>query len=225
MNRTVMLLALSLSLTLASGTVHSQTSQDGYSAANLYNLANAYARQGNLGMAVLNYERASLLSPTDPDIEANLKYVRAASHVPDPPRSAFDRMARRVSPLCASWIGIIGFLLLGLSVVAAQLSYGRVWVRRAGFILGASMMALTVCNGLALWPSLHEGVVIGAATPVRVSPVPMGESLFVLPAAETVNVTAEHEGFLLIKTRAGQTGWVSRSAVARVIPNSRPAAQ
>jgi hypothetical protein len=65
---------------------------------------------------------------------------------------------------------------------------------------------------------LHQGVVIGAATPVRVSPVPMGDSLFELPEAETVDITAEHEGFLLIKTRSGHAGWVSRSAVARVIP-------
>jgi hypothetical protein len=218
MNRGLTWVALSLSLALASGTIHSQTNEDGYSAANLYNLANSYARQGKLGMAVLNYERAGLLSPNDPDIEANLKYVRAASHVPDPPRSAFDRVARRLSPFAVSCIGIIGFLFVGLSVLAAQLSRGRAWMRRAAFIVGVSMVALTVCDGIALWPTLHEGVVIGAATPVRVSPVPMGDSLFVLPVAETVKVTAEHEGFLLVKTRSGQTGWVSRSAVARVVP-------
>jgi hypothetical protein len=80
------------------------------------------------------------------------------------------------------------------------------------------MIGLTVANGIALWPMLHEGVVITAATPVRVSPVPMGDSLFVLPEAETVNITAEHEGFLLIQTRAGRTGWVSRSNVASVVP-------
>ncbi|HEY0749297.1 MAG TPA: hypothetical protein VGD63_21535 [Steroidobacteraceae bacterium] len=218
MNGRLTWVTLGLSLALSSGTIHSQTNEDGYSPANLYNLANSYARQGKLGMAVLNYERASLLSPNDPDIEANLKYVRAASHVPDPSRSAFDRVARTLSPFAVSWIGIVGLLLVGLSVLAGQLSQGRAWKRRAAFAVGVPMLALTVCNGIALWPTLHEGVVIGAATPVRVSPVPMGDSLFVLPAAETVRINAEHEGFLLIKTRSGQTGWVSRSAVARVIP-------
>src|SRR6202011_968808 len=87
--------AVFVGLVLSSGAIHSQTTDQGYSAANLYNLANSYARQGKLGMAVLNYERASLLSPNDPDVEANLRYVRAASHVPEPPQSAFDRMARR----------------------------------------------------------------------------------------------------------------------------------
>lgn len=203
---------------LASGTIRSQATENGYSAANLYNLANSYARQGKLGMAVLNYERASLLSPNDPDIEANLKYVRAASHVPEPPRSTFDRVAQSLSPLSLSWIGVLGLLIAESSVLAAQFSAGQAWMRRAALLLGVSMLAVTVCNGIALWPSLQAGVVIGAQTSVRVSPVPMGDTLFVLPEAETVKVNAEHEGFLLITTRSGQAGWVSRSAVARVIP-------
>lgn len=169
-------------------------------------------------MAVLNYERASLLSPNDPDIEANLKYVRAASHVPEPTRSTFDRVARRLSPLPVSWIGILGLLIVGWSVLAAQFSAGYAWTRRAALFLGVLMLAVTICNGIALWPTLHAGVVIGAQTPVRVSPVPMGDSLFVLPEAETVKVNAEHEGFLLITTRSGQAGWVSRSAIALVVP-------
>lgn len=210
---------LGLSLTLASGTIRAQSAENGYSAANLYNLANWYARQGKLGMAVLNYERASLLSPNDPDIEANLNYVRAASHVPEPPRSTFDRVAQLLSPLWVSWIGVLGLLIAGLSVLAAQFSARHAWMRRAALLLGVSMLAVTLCNGLALWPTLRAGVVIGAQAPVRVSPVPMGDALFVLPEAETVNVNAEHEGFFLITTRSGQSGWVSRSAVARVIPN------
>jgi hypothetical protein len=80
------------------------------------------------------------------------------------------------------------------------------------------MLSLTVANGIALWPILREGVVIAGATPVRVSPVPMGDSLFVLPEAETVKIAAEHEGFWLIQTGAGRTGWVSRSNIAPVVP-------
>ena len=219
MKRALKWAALGVSLSLASSTIRAQDTENGFSAADLYNLANTYARQSKFGMAVLNYERASLLAPNDRDIEANLKYVRAASHVPEPPRSLFDRVARRLSPLSVSWIGLLGLLIVGLSVLATQLSAGRTWMRRAGLVLGISMLAVTVCNGIALWPTLHAGVVIGAQTPVRVSPVPMGEALFVLPEAETVKVTAEHEGFLLIKTRSGRAGWVSRSAVARVIPH------
>jgi hypothetical protein len=46
----------------------------------------------------------------------------------------------------------------------------------------------------------------------------MGDSSFVLPEAEIVKIGAEHEGFLLIQTKAGRTGWVSRSNLAPVVP-------
>jgi hypothetical protein len=65
---------------------------------------------------------------------------------------------------------------------------------------------------------LHEGVVIAAATPVRVSPVPMGDPLFSLPEGEKVKITAEHEGFDLIETRAGRAGWIANSNLAPILP-------
>jgi hypothetical protein len=220
--------ALALSLALMGSPMHAvpvqaepaqaEPAQVGFSAAGLYNLANAYARQGKPGMAVLNYERARLLSPNDPDIDANVSYVRASSHVPAPSRSTFDRVVRIASPFVLSWIGVIGLAIVGVSALAAQLSSRHRWLRRLGMLFGIAMISLTVANGIALWPILHEGVVISAATPVRVSPVPMGDSLFVLNEADTVKITAEHEGFWLVQTRAGRTGWVSHSNVAPVVP-------
>jgi hypothetical protein len=213
--------ALALSLALMGSPMHAdpvqaEPAQVGFSAAGLYNLANAYARKGKPGMAVLNYERASLLSPNDPDIDANVSYVRASSHVPAPSRSTFDRVVRIASPFVLSWIGVIGLVMVGVSALAAQSRHR--WLRRLGMLFGIAMISLTVANGVALWPILHEGVVISAATPVRVSPVPMGDSLFVLSEADTVKITGEHEGFWLIQASTGRTGWVSRSNVAPVVP-------
>lgn len=42
----------------------------------LYNLGNAYYQSGDLGRAVLNYQRAAQLNPRDADILANLSRVR-----------------------------------------------------------------------------------------------------------------------------------------------------
>ena len=39
------------------------------------NLGNAYYRRGDLGKAILNYERAGRLAPRDGDIQANLTYA------------------------------------------------------------------------------------------------------------------------------------------------------
>ncbi|MCR4337445.1 MAG: hypothetical protein NUV91_06530 [Candidatus Omnitrophica bacterium] len=42
-----------------------------------YNLANSYFKRGEIGEAVLNYERSSRLIPRDPDLKANSHYVRS----------------------------------------------------------------------------------------------------------------------------------------------------
>jgi hypothetical protein len=175
-------------------------------------------RQGKPGMAVLNYERANLLSANDPDIDANLNYVRTALHLPTSARSAFERLARSVSPVALFWIGVIGLITVGTGLLAGRLSSRQAWLRRVGWMAGISMLSLTACNAVALWPLLHEGVVITDATPMRVAPVPMGESLLLLQEAEAVRITAEHEGFFLVQTQAGRTGWVSRANVAPVVP-------
>jgi len=49
---------------------------DGSSSTIYYNLGNAYYRQGNLGMAIVNYERALKLDPTNNDARTNLEFVK-----------------------------------------------------------------------------------------------------------------------------------------------------
>lgn len=207
---------------LAQSPVHAQARADlpppRYSADALYNDANRYARDGKAGLAVLDYERARLLAPNDPDIEANLNFVRTTRHLPNEPPSIFRRVVTIASPTLLAWTGLFGLVLAGGCLVAGQVSPRRQGLRRAGVTLGCVLMALTVCNGAVLWPALDDAVVLTDASPVRVSPVPMGDPLFVLPEAETVHVTAEHDEYVLVQTRAGKTGWMARANVAPVVP-------
>ena len=165
-----------------------------------------------------NSAPASLLSPSDPDIQANLRYVRASAHLPAETPDTLDRMARIANPYWISWIGVLGLTILGASAIAAQLSSRHRLLRGAATLLGASLVVLTFGNALALWPRLHQGIVIAAATPVRVSPVPMGDPLFTLPEGEKVRITAEHDGFALIETRTGRIGWITHSNLAPLVP-------
>jgi hypothetical protein len=210
--------ALVFCLLLSSARVHSESEPAGYSAAGLYNLANSYARAGKPGMAILNYERASLLAPGDPDIQANLRFVRASAHLPAELPDTLDRVARIASPFWMSWLGVLGLVIVGASVIFAQLSSRHRLARAAAAVLGITMIGLTFCSAVALGSRLHEGVVIAAATPVRVSPVPMGDPLFSLPEGEKVKITAGHEGFDLIETRAGRAGWIANSNLAPIVP-------
>jgi hypothetical protein len=205
-------------LALWCGQTLAQPSQPRYSADGLYNLANSYARAGKPGLAVLNYERASLLAPDDADINANLEYVRASAHVPTESRTRFARIAQAVNPTLAAWIGVLGIAFVGVGLLARKLGSRFQWLRAGGILLGVALIALTVSNAMLLWPRMHEAVVLINQTPARVSPVPMGDTAFVLREAETVTMTAEHEDFILIRTRSGLSGWVARANLGTVVP-------
>jgi hypothetical protein len=192
--------------------------QGGYSAAQLYNRANAYARSGKPGLAVLNYERARLLTPDDPDIEANLRRVRETSGLPPVTRSAFERLAELLSPRTFAWVGVLGLLMSGISLLARV---GRRRERRkllAVAVAGALLVAVSAADAVALWPVIHQAVVITPSTPVRVSPVTTEEPLFVLPEAVIVTPRAQHEEFVLVQTKEGRSGWVPLANLARVVP-------
>jgi hypothetical protein len=189
-----------------------------YSPDALYNLANSYARAGKPGLAVLNYKRAALLAPNDPDISANLDYVRTTSNVPSEPQTRFTRIAQLVSPAQAAWLGVLGIALSGAGLLVNKVTRRYRGLRTTSILIGIGLISLTACNAALLWPRMREAVILINETPARVSPVPMGDTAFQLREAETVTISAQHEDFILIRTRSGRTGWVARAYLAPVLP-------
>jgi hypothetical protein len=194
------------------------TATSGYSAQALYNLANAYARSKKPGLAVLNYERARLLDPTDPDIAANLRHVQEAAGLPPDSHNAFDRVTTLATPQLLSCLGFTGLIIAGAGLLGRRL-YPR--HRRKLLVitlLGACLGGLTAASAISLWPLVHSAIVVTHDAPVRVSPVTIEEPLFTLPEATRVRMSGEHEGFVLIQTTGGRTGWVPSTNLAPIVP-------
>jgi hypothetical protein len=204
-------------LALWAGQAFAQPSQPSYSADGLYNLANSYARAGKPGLAVLNYERAALLAPDDPDINANLAYVRASAHVSIKPPNRFARLVQATSPTPAAWLGVLGLALVGIGLMARKVARRFLWTPGGAIVLGIALISLTASNAMLLWPRMHEAVVL-IQTPALVSPAPMADTAFLLREAESVTIAAEHEDFILIRTGGGLSGWVARANLGAVVP-------
>jgi hypothetical protein len=202
-------------------TGQSVPAQPGYSAPALYNLANAYARAGKPGLAVLNYERAKLLDPSDPDVDANLRHVREASGFPPKSRNALDRVTGIASPRILAWVGVLGLLIAGVSALARRRYPRHRFKLLAATLVGISVLGVTIANAIALWPIMHEAVVIAHAAPVRASPVPIEEAHFELPEATIVRMSDVHDGFALVQTQEGRSGWVPVTSLAPVLPKTR----
>ena len=212
------LASMMAALTIFSPIRPAHAAEPSYSAARLYNEANAYARAGKPGMAVLHYERAALLAPGDADIDANLGLVRRSQHLATAPRSKVARILSWPPPSTAALGGELGLLLLGAALLAATLRMSNRVVRWVAGTLGVLLLSLPVCQGMLLWPRLNDAVVIAHEAQVLESPVPMAAPLFTLPEAQTVSVLAGYDEFLLIRSPDDRSGWVSAASVARVVP-------
>jgi hypothetical protein len=81
-------------------------------------------------------------------------------------------------------------------------------------------MAVTLCNALAIWPMMSEAVVIARATPARVAPASMADSLMTLREAQILTVDTELRDFTLVHTDMGRSGWVATADIARVVPRA-----
>jgi hypothetical protein len=190
----------------------------GYSAAALFNQANADARSGKTGPAILNYERALLLAPNDADIAANLHFVRAQVGLPDAPQNWFARNLAFACPNTLAWLGSFGVMLAGMSLLLVRLQPQWRLAFRSLSIVGALLVVTALGSAAATWPAMKTAVVITGETPARISPVSNAEPAFQLRAGETVAVRAGHQGFALVQTSAGRSGWVPRADLARVVP-------
>lgn len=201
------------------GTVDRPVIRSVYSAPALYDLGNFYARAGRPAMAVLNYERARILAPTDPDIQKNLSHVRESVGLPALHTAWLSQHDRLANPNLLYWIGVFGLTITGAALLLLRARSKHRALLTGGAVVGGLMMALSLGDAIATAPTLHEYVVM-AATPAHTSPTSAVEPLFTVPLADVVTVRDEHQGFALIRDAQGREGWVASSDLASVIPNS-----
>lgn len=153
---------------------------EGVSSTAYYNLGNAYYRIGNLGKAVVNYERALRINPSNSDARQNLEYVR--SQIQDRPEDDtpfFVNMHRGIvaamSPDAWAWTAFALFLLLA-AAVSLYIFSRNIPVRKAGFfggivILCVFVYSLCVAADAADTAGSHDdAVVISPSTQLSSAP-------------------------------------------------------
>ncbi len=189
----------------------------GWSAPLLYDLGNAYAQEGNVGLSVLNYERAQVLAPRDPDIAANLAYVRAKAGLPAPVQPWYRRLARTLSLTTWTLFAVSGFWLACVAFLA-----GRKWRVRRLFhaaAFAALVSVTTVAAAVVLDRDLDHAVVVERKTaPVRVSPFDTAASEAALSEGEEVSIIGRHGDFVRVRDGQRRTGWVQSAAVQFIVP-------
>lgn len=186
-----------------------------------YNLGNAYFKAGDVGHAVLAYERANRLIPADPDLAANLAFARELAG--DAPvesiltRALFPLAGRldtdRLLLLAAVgwWTALLA--LAGARLVPSLRTTSR-WI--AGF--SALLLALGVTSAAYRYRTLElpRYAVVTASTEatVRYEPSQSGTAFFAAKPGTVLHVLGEREAWLQVAGRDGRRGWIEAGAVS-----------
>jgi len=192
-----------------------------------YNLGNAYLKAGDLGRAVLWYERARRLTPDDADLRFNLEYARGLLR-DEPPEAGFDPwrllvfwndlLGRRT----VFWAAVVLNALFWLLFLPAPVRPAvPAWTRWLTAALTALFVAAAL-GGMLLDRVRSEAVVLPEEVVVRSAPSPGATELFRLHAGTLVRVDRVEQGGARIRYGRDRLGWVSAAEIGRIRAQDLP---
>ncbi len=198
---------------------------DGVSAELYYNLGNAYYRTDNITRAVLNYERALLLSLGDGDIRFNLQMARSKTIDKITPESEmffvtwYHALVNIMSVDGWARTALVSFAL-AIVLALAYLFSARIWVRKVGFFGGLAFIAVFILANLFAYQQRQElvnrtgAIIISSAVPVKSTPSKSGTDLFILHEGTKVEITdGTMRGWKEIRVADGKEGWIETSKI------------
>ena len=208
--------------------IYEQIAKQGNDADIYYNLGNAYYREKNYPRAILNYERALILSPGDADIRFNLDLARYKT---------IDKIAPAGEMFFVTWyhaainmqstdgwaVTAIVILLVALSLLLLYMLSSRLLMRRIFFYSFILMMFLFLASFLFAWQQKQMGenhntaIVMTPAVTVKSTPATNGTDLFVIHEGTKVNISDDSmKAWVKITLDDGKVGWIETTQIERI---------
>ena len=199
--------------------------KNGASADLYYNLGNAYYRTENITKAVLNYERALLLSPSDRDIRFNLQMARSKTIDKITPEQEmfFITWYRSLVNLASvdGWARTaLWALALAIVLALLYLFSDRIWLRKVGFFGALFLIAIFVFSNIfahqqkELLVNRKGAIVTASSVTVKSTPDKKGTDLFILHEGTKVTITdssmREWKG---VRLADGKEGWIETKQI------------
>jgi len=202
--------------------------QQGYTSAYMYyNMGNAYFRSNQIAKAILYYERALRLNPSDIDIQHNLQFANTfvtdkISELPKPFYVTwFNSLVNLLSTNLWAWLSIISFILL-LAFIYLNFLTSIDWLIRTIKAFIIILIILFFISTISAYASYHkqvsqnEAIVMSDTVEVKSSPDEKGTTLFVIHEGTKVKITDEFENWVEIRLADGNTGWIIQKNVERI---------
>jgi tetratricopeptide (TPR) repeat protein len=206
----------------------------GYSAPLCFDLANAEAKSGHVGAAILNYERARYLAPGDADIEHNLQLTRKQAGLEPDSFRWWQILLLSINWMV--WLSIMGacLLLIFIAIVGGAYAPALAGALRMPVRLLKNIFRLIifVCipAGLLMgfvelstvgYSHRIEGVIVASKeATLRLSPFASADSVGTIPEGELVTVEDRHDDYLRIEGRDHHFGWIQQKDIEPIVAGS-----
>jgi len=185
-----------------------------------YNLGNAYFKTGEIAPAILWYERALRLDPSDADVRYNLEFARAQTQdkIDEVPEIFFEQWRHALCYLLPSntW-AVLSLVFFGITVALVLLFLlGSTSARRrTGFFTAIVTLLLALLGwDFARWQRAEArrqdmAIVMRPVSSVKSSPsAESAKDLFILHEGTRVKVLDNVSGFSNIELADGRQGWI-----------------
>ncbi len=193
----------------------------GFESADLhYNLGNAYFKEGDLGRSILEWERALVRAPGDPDIGANLELARSltADAVEPLPRfwlisvvSWWVRLFPRgflIVVVAAGWLCLAGGAITRVLARSGDVRRLGGWVASGGAVVVVLLGANLVVRELRIGQP-DRGVILAEAVAVRSAPADDDDlTLFEVHEGTRVRIDQRTGTWAEVVLEDGKVGWV-----------------
>lgn len=201
--------------------------QYGESADLYYNYANALYKSNQIGLAILNYERALRLDPNNDDIKFNLEFVNNMKTDKIEPIERFffaewlDALARMLTSNQWAYVSIISFFLMllwGLFYLFGR----KVWLRKLAFFLALFLLVLsvfTMVNAFKMKSLIENNpaaIVLSGSVSVKSSPDESGTEVFVIHEGTKVSIISTLAEWSEVRLADGNIGWLQTSTIEKI---------
>lgn len=200
---------------------------DGECSSELYfNLANTYFKLDSIPQAILYYEKAKILSPSDEDIEHNLKIANAKTidKIEVIPQlffvSWFQSILNFFSTNTWAWLSVISSILC-FSLYGFYLRSINNSIKKISFYLG-SILCITCIGLIFITNAAHNSnksmraVVFAASVTLKSEPNANSTSLFVVHEGATCKILEQLDNWFRVKLDNGNEGWLPSSDIQKI---------
>lgn len=190
--------------------------QSGVAAPALYfNVGNAYFKSGQIGRALAEYRTAEKLAPRDPDVRANLQFVRTQVSNPTLAPTRWQHAFGTLTVNEWATLAAVAFWLTLVLLTAAQLRPALKRPLRSLMMLGmAATVVLGGCLAMA-WPnaSMKTAIIVSHDAIIRNGPLDESPSAFTAHDGAELRILDSKDNWLQVAAAENRIGWVKRDQV------------